>query len=89
MSYRLQIMISETLYTMLTQQARQTGQSLEVLATTWLTAAANQFAHDPLDAFLGAFDSGGCDWADNHARYLGQMSWDTHPPDQHERHIDG
>lgn len=82
MSYHLQITIPDTLYALLTQHAQQTGQPLEMLVTAWLTAAAKQFTRDPLDAFLGAFDSGGSDWADNHAVYLGQLGGDTPPPDQ-------
>jgi hypothetical protein len=60
------------LYERLTKTARETGQPLEIIATKWLAAAAKQFADDPLDSFIGAFDSGGINWADNHDHYLGQ-----------------
>jgi hypothetical protein len=73
MSHILNITVPDTLYETLTKTARQTGQPLEAVATKWLTAAAEQFTHDPLEPFIGAFDSGGTDWADNHDRYLGQM----------------
>ena len=72
MSHTLQISVPDTLYETLTKTARQTGQPLEAIATKWLAAAAELFAYDPLDAFMGAFDSGGADWADNHDHYLGQ-----------------
>lgn len=74
MSHILNITVPDTLYETLTRTARQTGQPLEAVATKWLAAAAEQFAHDPLDPFIGAFDSGGIDWADNHDHYLGQMA---------------
>ena len=72
MSHILNIPVSDTLYETLTKMARETGQPLETVATKWLTAAAKQFADDPLDSFIGAFDSGHIDWADNHDHYLGQ-----------------
>lgn len=71
-SHILNIPVPDTLYETLTKTARETGQPLETVATKWLAAAAKQFAHDPLESFIGAFDSGGTDWADNHDRYLGQ-----------------
>jgi hypothetical protein len=38
-------------------------------------------SHDPLDAFIGAFDSSSTDWADNHDHYLGQMGTDDRTGD--------
>lgn len=81
MSHTLQISVPDTLYETLTQTARQTGQPLEAIATRWLTVAAMHFANDPLDAFIGAFDSGGLDWADQHDRYLGLAATDARPDD--------
>ena len=78
MSHTLQITVPDTLYETLTKTAHQTGQPLEAVATKWLAVAAEQFAHDPLDSFIGAFDSGGADWADNHDHYLGQAVLDDH-----------
>jgi hypothetical protein len=71
MSYTLHITVPDSLYQTLTKTARETGQPLEAVATKWLVAAAEQFADDPLEAFIGAINSGGTDWADNHDRYLG------------------
>lgn len=82
MSHVLTITVPDQLYETLTRMARQTGQPLEAVATKWLTLAAEQFAHDPLDLFIGAFDSGGTDWADNHDHYLGQMVLDDVTGDQ-------
>ena len=72
MSHTLQISVPDTLYETLKKTASQTGQPLEVIVTKWLAVAAEQLVHDPLDAFIGAFDSGGADWADNHDHYLGR-----------------
>ncbi len=78
MSYTVQITIPDELYNSLKETARQTGQPIEVVASEWLSAAAEQFVHDPLDAFIGALDSNGSDWADHHDAYLGQS--DTAAP---------
>jgi hypothetical protein len=72
MSQIVTISLPDALYETLTNTARQTGQPLETVAARWLAAAARHFAHDPLDSFIGAFDSGGIDWADNHDHYFGQ-----------------
>ena len=82
MSHILNIPVPDTLYEALTKTARETGQPLETIAATWLAAAATQFAHDPLDSFIGAFDSGGTDWADNHDHYLGQTVLEDGAGDQ-------
>ena len=81
MSHTLQLNVPDTLYESLIKTAQQTGQPVEAIATTWLVVAAEQFAHDPLETFIGAFDSGGTDWADNHDRYLGQAGRDDHVDD--------
>ncbi len=73
MSHILNITVPDIVYETLTRTARQTGQPLEVVATKWLAVAAEQFADDPLDPFIGAFDSGDIDWADSHDHYLGRM----------------
>ena len=72
MSYTVQITIPDDLYNSLRETARQTGQPIEIVASEWLSVAAEQLIHDPLDAFIGALDSSGSDWADNHDSYLGQ-----------------
>ena len=82
MSHMLNIPVPDTLYETLTNTARETGQPLETIAAKWLAAAAKQFAQDPLDSFIGAFDSGGTDWADNHDHYFGQAVLEDGASDQ-------
>lgn len=72
MSYTVQVTIPDNLYNSLRETAQQTGQPIEVIASEWLSAAAEQFVHDPVASFIGALDSSGSDWADNHDAYLGQ-----------------
>ncbi|NJM08656.1 hypothetical protein HC891_24405 [Candidatus Gracilibacteria bacterium] len=81
MSHTLQISVPDTIYETLSKTAQQTGQPLEAIAITWLAVAAERVAHDPLDGVIGAFDSGGTDWADNHDHYLGQTERDERTGD--------
>ena len=37
-------------------------------------------AEDPLEAFIGAFDSEGSEWADQHDAYLGGSLSEATPP---------
>ena len=72
MSHMLHITLPDMLFEALTRMARQTGQPLETVATKWLTVAAEQLVHDPLDQLIGTVASGGIDWANNHDQYVGQ-----------------
>lgn len=71
MTFTVEVTVPDTLYRTLVEAAQQTGQSVEVVASAWLRVAAEQLAPDPLEAFIGAIDSGGADWADKHDSYLG------------------
>lgn len=82
MSHMLNIPVPDTVFETLTKTARESGQPLEMVAAKWLAAAARQFASDPLESFIGAFDSGGTDWADNHDHYLGQTALEDGANDQ-------
>ncbi len=59
------------LYEPLAQTAAETGQTPEQLAIAWLTASLRHAADDPVEDFIGAFDSEVSDWADRHDKYLG------------------
>ena len=59
------------------EEAEQSGQSPEVLAVQCLTAAVQHLVEDPLEKFIGAFNSQGSDWADHHDQYLGQAVAET------------
>lgn len=57
------------------QQFKQ-GQQPEVLAVQWLKQISQQQETDPLEKFIGAFESNIPDWADEHDKYIGQLLLD-------------
>jgi hypothetical protein len=72
MSHTLTLEAPEEVFTVLVKTAEHTGQTPEALATQWLADAMRRSEEDPLEKFIGAFDSGGSDWADQHDKYLSQ-----------------
>ena len=72
MPHTLTLEAPEEVFTVLVKTAENTGQTPEVLAAQWLADAARRMEEDPLEKFIGAFDGGGSDWADQHDKYLGQ-----------------
>ena len=72
MTLTVEIALSDPLYQTLLDTAQQTGQSVEVIAAEWLQIAARHIAPDPLEAWIGSFDSNGSDWADTHDVILGK-----------------
>jgi hypothetical protein len=86
MGQRLALEVSEDLYKSLAKKAKQSGQSTEGLAIQLLTTATQEEAKDPLEKFIGAFNSQGVDWADQHDTYLGEAvakSMKARPNDPH------
>jgi hypothetical protein len=77
MSQTLTLELPEDVYESLRQTAAQTGAPLEILAVQWLAQASQQRADDPLEQFIGAFDSQQSDWIDRHDEYLGRAA--AHP----------
>jgi len=77
MGHMLTLDLPEQVYECLRQQAEQTGQALETVAVQWLAAATQVAVEDPLEQFIGAFNSHGTDWADHHDAYLGRAVRDT------------
>lgn len=75
--HTLTLEVPEAVYEPLRKTAEQSGQSPEVLAVQWLTAAVQQLVEDPVEKFIGAFNSQGSDWADHHDRYVGQSIAET------------
>lgn len=71
MSHILSLEVPEAIYESLVRTAQQSGQLPESLAIQWLAQATDQVIDDPVEQFIGAFDSGGTDWADRHDQYLG------------------
>lgn len=61
--------LSLTLYQSLQNLATKTGRSLEELATGLLEKDLENM-NDPVDEFIGAFQSNIPDWGENHDHYL-------------------
>ena len=77
MGHTLTVDLPEQVHECLRQQAEQTGQALETVAVQWLATATQVSVEDPLEQFIGAFNSHGTDWADHHDAYLGRAVRDT------------
>lgn len=77
MGHTLTIDIPEDVYQLLLQKAEQTGQPPEAVAVQLLTTVIQPQSTDPLEQFIGAFDSQGADWADRHDAKLGESIRDT------------
>ena len=77
MGHTLTLDLPDQVYACLRQQAEQTGQSPEAVAVQWLATATHVAAADPLEQFIGAFNSQGTDWADHHDAYLGRAVRNT------------
>lgn len=74
MSQTLTISVPDAVYESLTRAAEETGEPPEALAAQWLTATVQRAANDPLDRFIGAFQSEVPDWADKHDKYIGEAT---------------
>jgi hypothetical protein len=73
MGHTLTLDIPEDVYQLLVQKAEQTGQLPETVAVQLLTTVVQPQSTDPLEQFIGAFDSQGADWADRHDANLGRQ----------------
>jgi hypothetical protein len=78
MGYSLTLELPENVYQSLKKTATQTEQSPETLAVQWLKQITQQQEIDPLEKFIGAFNSNIPDWADEHDKYLGQSLLNKH-----------
>ena len=77
MGHTLTLELPEEVYQSLLQTAAQAGEPPEAVAVQLLTTATQRRAEDPLEPFIGAFNSEGSDWADRHDAYLGKAVRDT------------
>jgi len=73
----LTLNLPESVYEPLRKTAEQSGQSPEGLAVEWLRAAVQHLGEDPVEQFIGAFNSQGTDWTDHHGQHLGQSLAET------------
>ncbi|MCL4832577.1 MAG: hypothetical protein KJZ86_09060 [Caldilineaceae bacterium] len=72
MGHALLLELPEEIYQPLVKTAQQSGDTPEQVATDWLVAMVRQSWQDPVDKFIGIFQSDISDWADQHDLYLGQ-----------------
>lgn len=79
MSTMLTLAVPDDVYTLLVKTAAQTGQQPEDLAVQWLAQVTKQEVDDPVEQFIGAVDTQGSDWVEQHDVYLGQAGSDTQP----------
>ncbi len=74
MTHQLLLNIPDSLYQVLLKTAQEKGETLENLALKCLNEAKNKLETDPLDKFIGAFNSNNSDWLENHDYYLGKTN---------------
>ncbi len=72
MAHTLQLEIPEDIYNLLATTSEQTGQPLEALAVQWLVQASEAYADDPLEKFIGAFNSNMPGWSERHDDFIGE-----------------
>ncbi len=77
MHHTLTLDVPDNVYASLIQKADEAGQAPEVLAVQLLVAATHSVVGDPLEEFIGAFNSQGIDWADQHDAHLGSALKET------------
>lgn len=70
MGHTMTLNVPERVYKSLVQKAKASGQKPESLAIELLTTATQPGVDDPVEAFIGAFNSQGSDWADQHDAHL-------------------
>lgn len=68
----LHLEVPERVYRWLAERAKASGESLEAFAARWLTSTVEEAPEDPLEPFIGAFESSAPDWADAHDRHFGE-----------------
>lgn len=72
MGHTLTLEIPEELFESLQKIAEQAGRTPEEMIAHWVTTDVRRIVDDPLAKWIGAFDSGLPDWADNHDKYIGE-----------------
>ncbi len=77
MNHTMTLDLPESVFKSLMEKADEAGQPPEVVAVQLLTNATHPEASDPLEEFIGAFNSQGIDWADQHDAHLGSSIKET------------
>lgn len=74
MRHTLTLEVPEGLYESLLEAAKQSGQPPEMLAIQWLAQVPQKDVDDPVEQFIGAFNSHGSDWIEKYDTYLGDAA---------------
>lgn len=74
MTHQLLLNVPDQLYQILFETAQARGETPEKLAIEYLQEVQNKTQNDPLDQFIGAFNSNNSDWLDQHDEYIGKSS---------------
>ena len=77
MSHIIEIELPESVHESLIKKAKSSGLTAENLAKELITAAVKETSNDPIENFIGAFDSQGSDWVDQHDHYIGKSAIET------------
>ena len=73
MTHSLTLKLPDSVFKPLAEKAKAEGRSVEDVVIERLAGNESEMlADDPLDRFVGAFNSDTPDWADNHDQYLAQ-----------------
>lgn len=73
MTHSLTLEIPESVYQSLAEKASKNGKKIEEIALEKLANGdGSSINEDPLDKFIGAFESGIPDLAANHDKYIGE-----------------
>ena len=72
MAHTVQIEVPEDIYESLLKTSEQTGQPPEELIVEWLSTVAHYIIDDPVEEFIGAFESGIPDLVEQHDEYVGK-----------------
>jgi hypothetical protein len=78
MSKTLSIELPDEVYQSLLQTAQRSGQSPEAIVSQWIVNQHQTPAPDPLDSFIGGFNSEIPDWTSRHDELLGAALLETH-----------
>lgn len=74
MGHKLALDLPDDVFDSLTEEAGKTGQPVERLAARLVTMAVMKNLPDPLENFIGTFNSQGSDWVERHDDYLGRAA---------------
>lgn len=72
MTHSLVLEVPENIYQSLAEKASKNGKKIEEIALEKLAKDESKQIEDPFEKFIGAFDSGGMNWAEKHDEYLGE-----------------